>query len=72
MAEKRIKMKIPFDVVVKNKDVEFRVFDGKEKFGTLLVSKGLIEWLPAGEHAGNECRLSWERFAQVMKEETGG
>lgn len=67
-----IRMKIPNNVEVKNKNVEFDVFRDGEKLGTLLVSKGSIEWLPAYAKSESGRPLGWERFAQVMKEETGG
>jgi hypothetical protein len=54
---------------VLSKDVEFNVKSDERKLGTLLVSKGNIEWVPASNTV-KKYRLSWERFAEVM--ETSG
>jgi len=52
-------------------DVEFVVMqtgaDGVERrFGTLLVSKGAIEWRPTNKVYRR--RLTWLRFDQAMRE----
>jgi hypothetical protein len=54
--------------VVGNKDFEILVktTDGG-KLGTLLISKGNVEWLPKGNSV-NKKRLSWARFAEFMEE----
>lgn len=44
------------------------LFDRLAKLGTLLISKGNIEWLPAGNHV-NKYRLSWKKLAELMEEE---
>jgi hypothetical protein len=36
--------------------------------GTLLISKGNIEWLPKGNSV-NKKRLSWGRFALLIEEQ---
>ena len=53
--------------VVSNKDLEVAVKSGTGKIGTLLISKGNIEWLPKGNSV-NKNRLSWADFAKFMKE----
>ena len=53
--------------VVAHKDIEVSVRSDGSKLGTLLVSKGNIEWLPANKSV-NKYRLSWEKFAQVMEQ----
>ena len=53
--------------VVAHKDIEVGVRSDGSKLGTLLVSKGNIEWLPANNSV-NKYRLSWEKFAEVMEE----
>ena len=55
--------------VVAHKDIEVSVRSDGSKLGTLLISKGNIEWLPANKSV-NKYRLSWEKFAAV-KEEVG-
>jgi len=51
---------------VLNKDVNVEVKTDKGKLGTLLISKGNIEWLPAGNSV-NKRRLSWTKFAELME-----
>jgi hypothetical protein len=52
--------------VVAHKDFEIVVKASDGKIGTLLVSKGNIEWLPKGNYV-NKRRLSWTRFSELMK-----
>lgn len=47
--------------------IEVAVRSDGSKLGSLLVSKGNIEWLPANKSV-NKYRLSWEKFAAVMEE----
>ncbi|MEK7237753.1 MAG: hypothetical protein AAB242_14075 [Nitrospirota bacterium] len=58
--------------VVAHKDLEIEVKtidDGKpSKLGTLLVSKGNIEWLPKGNSV-NKKRLTWVQFAALIEGE---
>lgn len=51
---------------VLSKDVEFDVKSDGAKLGTLLVSKGNIEWVPASNTV-RKYRLSWEAFAELME-----
>lgn len=53
--------------VVAHKDLEVVVRSGAGKIGTLLISKGNIEWLPKGNYV-NKHRLSWDKFARFMEE----
>jgi hypothetical protein len=41
------------------------VYSDEEKFGTLTVSKGAIEWYPAS--AKNPYKLDWEYFDKAIK-----
>lgn len=52
--------------VVLHKDVEVEVRRDGSKLGTVLISKGNIEWLPSGNTV-NKHRLSWEKFAELMQ-----
>lgn len=59
---------VTLDIATKfvlHKDVKIDVKNTEGKLGTVLVSKGNIEWLPAGNHV-NKKRLSWTQFAQLM------
>jgi len=53
--------------VVAHKDLEIVVKTGREKLGTLLISKGNVEWLPKGNWV-NKRRLTWEKFSAFMDE----
>ncbi|AJY28245.1 hypothetical protein NX868_05995 [Burkholderia thailandensis] len=60
---------ITLDIATKfvlHKDVKIDVKNSEGKLGSLLVSKGNIEWVPAGNSV-NKRRLSWTRFAQLME-----
>lgn len=50
---------------VLHKDVTIEVKKNGRKLGTALISKGNIEWVPAGNSA-NKKRLSWVKFADLM------
>lgn len=52
--------------VVGNKDLEVIVKTSNGKLGTLLISKGNVEWLPKGNSV-NKQRLSWKQFADFME-----
>ena len=62
-----VKVNIKVSVPVKHKDFEVVVKHDNTKLGTLLISKGNIEWLPKGNTV-NKKRLSWEKFAEFMEE----
>lgn len=51
-----------------HKDVMVEVKTNGKKLGTLLISKGNIEWLPSGNSV-NKHRLSWAKFAALMEEQ---
>jgi hypothetical protein len=57
--------------VVAHKDLEIAVKTingGKpSKLGTLLISKGNVEWLPRGNSV-NKKRLTWVQFASLVEE----
>jgi hypothetical protein len=52
--------------VVAHKDFEILVKTERGKVGTLLISKGNVEWLPKGNSV-NKRRLSWQKFADAME-----
>jgi hypothetical protein len=51
---------------VLHKDIEVDVKADGAKLGTLLISKGNIEWLPSGNHV-NKYRMSWKNLADLME-----
>ena len=66
MAAHDVSFNIPQKVLLA-KDIEFDVKSNGKKIGTLLISKGNIEWVPA-KNSAKKHRLSWERFAAVMEQ----
>jgi hypothetical protein len=54
--------------VVASKDVEIDVHESSGKLGTLLISKGNVEWQPAWKSI-KKYRLPWGKFALVMERE---
>ncbi|MGO4869790.1 MAG: hypothetical protein ACLPGW_04145 [Roseiarcus sp.] len=58
-------MEVPKVKSVLNKDVIFEISNSAGKLGELHISKGNIEWLPAGASVKKK-RLSWEKFADKM------
>lgn len=60
---------VTLDIATKfvlHKDVKIEVKTDEGKLGTLLVSKGNIEWLPSGNRV-NKKRFSWAKFAELME-----
>ena len=51
--------------VVAHKDFEVFVKTDEGKLGTLLISRGNVEWLPKGNSV-NKRRLSWTKFSEFM------
>ncbi len=56
---------------VVNKDITITVKTGPKdklsKLGSLLISKGNIEWLPA-KNSANRYRMSWAELAKILSE----
>ncbi|CAG0955659.1 hypothetical protein BURK1_00436 [Burkholderiales bacterium] len=65
MARHDVSFAIPQKFVL-SKDVEFNVRSNEAKLGTLLISKGNIEWVPASNTV-RKYRLTWEAFADFME-----
>lgn len=64
MATHDVNLKL-YTKVVSRKDIEIEVKSDGSKLGTLLVSKGNLEWLPSNNHV-TKYRLNWEKFADFM------
>ena len=60
-----VSFEIPQKVVL-SKDIQFEIKSDGSKLGTLLISKGNIEWVPANNSVKKR-RLSWEKFADMME-----
>lgn len=60
---------VTLDIATKfilHKDVKIDIKNDDGKLGTLLVSKGNIEWVPAGNSV-NKRRLTWTKFAELIE-----
>ena len=69
MADHKVSIEIPKEIEVGNADLKIRVKSGGERFGTLTISKGTIDWRPrnAKRGKGSHIQLSWSEFDQTMK-----
>lgn len=67
MATHDVTFEIPQKVLLA-KDMVFEVKSNGAKLGSLLISKGNIEWVPAN-HSVRKQRLTWEKFAALMESE---
>ena len=65
MAHHEVRARIDTRVVA-HKDLEIVVKQNGGELGTLLISKGNIEWLPRGKYV-NKKRLSWWKFAALIE-----
>ena len=50
-------------------DVIVEIFEDQEKFGTITISKGAIEWYPA--NAKKPYKMEWEQFDRMIKKAYG-
>lgn len=69
MAEHTIDASFRQPIQVVNKDLEIIVRRNGVRFGTLIISKGSIDWRPAKKWKGghNEIPLSWTQFDRAME-----
>jgi hypothetical protein len=71
MPQHEIEASLPAHRVV-NTDVTIIVKSDGKRLGELLISKGTIDWRPTRKWRDTStCKLSWERFDRVMREECG-
>ena len=66
MAEHSISMKQPKEVVL-GKDIQFSIKRNGRKLGELHVSKGNLEWVPAGSKV-KTYRLRWSQVAELFED----
>jgi hypothetical protein len=67
MPSHKINLMIPRAIEVQHTDIELEVSSDGTKLGTLKVSRGTIDWLPARNKV-NYREMTWERFAELMEE----
>ncbi len=63
MATHKLSFELPEHEIGKQ-DAIFHVYQDGEKFGTLKISKGALEWFPRSHK--NPYKLSWKRFDNVI------
>lgn len=63
MAVHRIEINQPPKQVL-HSDISFTVYSDGAALGELKISKGTIDWRPAGHK--KSVKWSWEKFAKVM------
>ncbi len=68
MAQHTIDFDIPAQTLG-NVDITCRAYSNGVKIGTLRLSKGTVDWMPARATV-NIRRLSWERFAELLERGT--
>lgn len=61
---------IPQAIEVQHTDIELEVHSDGAKLGTLKISKGTVDWLPARNKV-NYHQMTWERFAEIMESQEG-
>ena len=66
MATHSISMQQPQEVIL-GKDVQFTIKRNNRKLGELHVSKGNLEWVPAGSKV-KTYRLRWVEVAELFEE----
>ena len=66
MATHEIDMTVPAQTVM-NKDVEVRVRSDGAAYGTVQISKGSIDWVPANNKV-HRYGMTWEKFDELMRE----
>jgi hypothetical protein len=47
-------------------DVIFNIYEDDEKFGTIKISKGALEWFPKGHK--KPYKLGWKKFEKAIKQ----
>jgi hypothetical protein len=58
---------------VKNKGVEFEIYDNDDQFlGDLVVSKARLVWCPGKTGVDNGHRINWNDFITFMKTQPKG
>jgi hypothetical protein len=70
MAQHDVGLKIPQTLWIEGIDIRIPVWSDGARLGEIHISKGSLDWIPAGKTKRNGHRASWERFAELMENET--
>ena len=68
MAKHKLSFELP-EHEIHRQDAVFKVFQDGERFGTLRISKGAVEWFPRNHKI--PYKLSWKKFDKAIKESFG-
>jgi len=68
MAQHSVKLTKTPELEIGSADLEFTIEDETGKLGTLLISKGGIEW---SSYKKQKRHLPWERFDKIIREHWG-
>ncbi|HWX53906.1 MAG TPA: hypothetical protein VN176_04870 [Verrucomicrobiae bacterium] len=68
MAEHSVTLRIPNNVDVVNRDIEFRVTQDGNFFGTLKISKGSLDWKPGKNQKDRPFRVYWHEFDDFARD----
>lgn len=68
MAEHSVTLKIPSNLEVVNRDIEFRVMRNGNFFGTLKISKGSLDWKPTKKAKDRPFRVYWNEFDDFARD----
>lgn len=69
MPQHEIRMALPATTQVVNADVTFTVYSDGRRLGQLRVSRGTLDWHPAGKK--DFASVGWERFDDWMRDHGG-
>ena len=65
MAKHNLYFELPKREIGKT-DVLFHVYKDSEKFGSITISKGNLEWYP--KNAKNPYKVSWSAFDRMIRD----
>jgi hypothetical protein len=68
MAQHSVKITKTPELEIGSADLELTIDDEAGKLGTLLISKGGIEWRP---YKKQKRHLSWEKFDDIIRKHWG-
>lgn len=68
MAKHNVHVNLPWRELG-HSDVVFTIYEDGEKFGTITISKGAIEWYPG--KAKKPYSLLWPQFDKMIKKHFG-
>ena len=68
MAEHSVTVKIPSNVEIINRDIEFRITRDGAFLGMLKISKGSLDWKPGKNAKDRPFRVYWHEFDEFARD----